>query len=119
MPLDPAYLNRPVRIINAAGDRALYAHPNANCQLRARTGQPHRLNPPTSPSIEEDDLTEDDVDHINRQIRNLLKTVSEEFAVEHLCKSLRLHKPELFQLLWKVRLGCVAESARRAAVRAQ
>ena len=65
MPLDPAYLNRPVRIINAAGDRTLYAHPNANCQLRARTRQPHRLNPPTSPPLEEDDLTEDDVDHIN------------------------------------------------------
>lgn len=81
-----------------------------------RTRQPHRLCPPTSPAIEEDDLTEDDVDHIKRQILNLLRTVGEEKLVEDLCKSLGLHKPELFHLFCKVRLGFLAERARRAAI---
>ena len=38
MPIDPAYLNRPVRIVNAQRDRVMYAHPDANWQNRIGAG---------------------------------------------------------------------------------
>ena len=44
MPIDPAYLNRPVRIVNQQCDRVIYAHPNANWTERFGAGPGARVD---------------------------------------------------------------------------